>query len=111
LDHAGLHGGRRDDEDRGQWKERQSRRQRRKAELLLQEVSKKQKYAKDPRARQQERRVCAAPGTVPDDVQGSKGCSARRSIMTNAVRSSGLATSATIVAVALQPCISALENP
>ena len=43
--------------------------------------------------------------------RGSNGCLARRSISTKAVRSTGLATSATIVAVAVQEWVSALENP
>jgi len=43
--------------------------------------------------------------------KGSSGCLARRSMITNAVRSSGLATSATTVAVAVQEWVSALEKP
>ena len=43
--------------------------------------------------------------------RGSSGCSARRSMSTNAVRKTGLATSATIVAGAVQEWVSALENP
>ena len=42
---------------------------------------------------------------------GSSGYLTRRSISTNAVSSTGLATSATIVAVAPQEWVSALENP
>src|ERR1700733_10914549 len=42
---------------------------------------------------------------------GISGCSTRRSINTNAVSRTGLATSATTVAVAPHPCVSAFEKP
>ena len=69
LDHAGLHGGRRDDENAGQGEERQSGGERREAELLLQEVGEKQKNGKDARGGERDRGVCAATRPVPDDVQ------------------------------------------
>src|SRR3984885_9395433 len=43
--------------------------------------------------------------------KGNNGCLTRPSISTNAVSSIGLATSATMVAVAPHPCVSALEKP
>jgi hypothetical protein len=42
---------------------------------------------------------------------GSSGCLARRSIKTKVVSSTGEATSAMIVALAVQDCVSALEKP
>src|SRR3984957_2416784 len=50
----------------------------------------------------------APPHTI---CNGISVCLTRRSISTNAVSSSGLAMSATMVAVAPHPCVSALEKP
>jgi hypothetical protein len=55
---------------RGQ--ERESGGERRKAELLLQEVGEKQKNGKDARASQRDRGIRAAAPPVPDDVQGQQ---------------------------------------
>ncbi len=72
LDHPGLDGGRGDHQKAGHGEEPQSGGERRKAELLLQEVGEKQKYGEDGRSREQDRGVRAATGPVPDDVQGQQ---------------------------------------
>ena len=85
---------------------------RREAEVQLQEERQEEEDAEDPRGGEQEREVRAAASPVQNDVQRQQRVAGAALDQDEGDRAApGEATSAMIVAVAVQECVSALEKP